>query len=138
MESILQQKRCTSSVTEWGVQQEPDAIDAYVKYKQGQGHCGISVSACGIYICKSHPFLGASPDECVYDPSSLTEPFGFLEIKCLYTRCNVTPMEATLTAGFCSIKEVSADATVQLRLCENHPTICTGAGSNGYQGKKVV
>ena len=65
---ILQRKRFTSAATEWGVQQEPAAIDAYVKYKQSQG-CAINVSACGIYICKSHPFLGASPDRCVYDPS---------------------------------------------------------------------
>ena len=109
---ILQQNRFTSATTEWGVQQEYAAIDAYVKYKQSQGNCAINVSACGIYICKSHPFLGASPDGCVYDPSSLTEPFGFLEIKCPYTHRNVTQMEATLTTGFCSIKEVSADPTV--------------------------
>ena len=49
------------------------------------------VAPCGFFISKSHPFLGASPDGAVYDPSSLNQPFGFLEIKCPYKHKNVTP-----------------------------------------------
>ena len=31
---VLQSKRFTSAATEWGVQQEPFAVDAYVKHQQ--------------------------------------------------------------------------------------------------------
>ena len=66
----------------------------------------------------------------------MTEPFGFLEIKCPYTHHNVTPIEATLTAGFCSTKEVSADATVQLRLRENHSYFAQVQGQMAIGGRK--
>ena len=54
--SILQSKRFTSAATEWGVQQETFASDAYVKHRQSQGHAGINVSTCGFYIIKLIPF----------------------------------------------------------------------------------
>ena len=39
------------------------------------------ISSAGFVISQSYPFLGASPDGYVYDPSS-SEPFGLVEIKC--------------------------------------------------------
>ena len=53
-----------------------------MRHKQRHGHTNLSVAACGFYISESHPFLGASPDSTVYDPSTPDTPFGFLEIKC--------------------------------------------------------
>ena len=38
-----------------------------------------------IFVCKDYPFLGATPDGTVYDPSNLAHPFGFLEVKCPYS-----------------------------------------------------
>ena len=85
----------------------------------------------------------------VYDPLSLNEPFGFLEIKCPYTHRNVTPMEASLTSGFCSTRKILTDGTMQLMAiggrtwCDHRyrvkwPSVVehgvtTGTGSNGRQ-----
>ena len=117
------------------MQQEPFAVDAYVKHQQRQGHVGISVSTCDFYISKTHPFLGASPDGCVHYPLSLNEPFGFLEIKCPYTHRNVTPMEASLTSGFCSTREILTDGTMQLHLHENHPYYAQVQGQMSIGGR---
>ena len=117
---ILQPKNFTSAATEWGIQRELAVIEEYVRHQQSHGHSNLSVAACGFYISKSHPYLGASPDGAIYDPSTPAAPFGFLEIKCPYAHRNVTPMEASLTSGFCS-RQVSTDGTTQLCLRETHP-----------------
>lgn len=49
-----------------------------------QLHKNFTVYDCGLVVNPSHPYLGASPDGKVFDPSS-TSPFGSLEIKCPYT-----------------------------------------------------
>ena len=67
-------------------------------------------------VCETYPFLGASPDGAVYDPSNTNQPFGFLEIKCLYSQRNMTPADACSSSGFCcSI----VDGKLSLR--RNHP-----------------
>ena len=64
---------------------------------QGRGGC------CSMWILHQQvtPLLGASPVGAVYDPSSLNQPFGFLEIKCPYKHKNVTPQDACRDPTFC-------------------------------------
>ena len=65
----------------------------YARKMQKQMHENFTVYDCGLVVNPSHPYLGASPDGKVFDPSS-TSPFGLLEIKCPYTWRNNSVEEA--------------------------------------------
>ena len=53
-------------------------MQQYISYQQSHGHSGLTVAACGFFVSQTHPYLGASPDGVVYDPSCTSSPFGFL------------------------------------------------------------
>lgn len=72
----------------------------------------------GFFISKSQPFLGASLDGAVFDPSSPNHPFGFLEIKCSFKHKNVTPQEACHDPTFCCTYSNTAQ---QIMLKRTHP-----------------
>ena len=97
-------------------------MDEYVRFQQDHGHTNLTVSECGFYVCKFHPYLGATPARAPFMPE---EPFGFLAIKCLYAHCNISPMEAEVKPGFCSSVKAS---TMQLCLRKKR----SSPGSNGH------
>ena len=66
-------------------------------------------------------YVGASPDAAIYDPSTPSVPFGFLEVKCHFVHRNKTLDEACLTSGFCCIAKTHTDGSRQLCLRINHP-----------------
>ena len=74
-------------------------IEAYLSFQSQHGNNSITVGPTGILV-SGHPFLAASPDGTIYDPSSLTEPF--FEVKWPYTYRNRTPIEAASSPRFCS------------------------------------
>lgn len=41
----------------------------------------VIVLSSGVHINPTYPYLGASPDGAVYDPTNIQEQFGFLEVK---------------------------------------------------------
>ena len=88
---LLQPKRFSTPATWYVIDMEPIAIAEYLKYQHIHGHTALTVSSSGFLLCSSHPFLGASPDGVVYDPSNSLEPFGYLEIKCPYKSRNISP-----------------------------------------------
>ena len=75
-------------------------MKSYVQYQHSNGHSSLTVTPVGFHISLTHPYLGASPDGAVYDPSAEGEPFGFVEIKCPYTAQNMTPVEACSLPSF--------------------------------------
>ena len=89
--SILQPRSFSSVATDWVVDKEPVARQVYVSFQHEQGNNELTVGPSGFLICESHPFLGASPDGTVYDPSNLQQSFGFLELKCPYSQREHTP-----------------------------------------------
>ena len=99
--SILQPRSFSSAATDWGIQNEPLAIQAYLSYQHERGKENITFGPCGFFVSGTHPFLGASPDGAIYDPSNPSQPFGFLEIKCPYSHRNQTPIEACSDHQFC-------------------------------------
>ena len=46
---------------------ETVALNAYVVHMNAQGHSGITVNECGLYISLTWPYLGATPDGAVFD-----------------------------------------------------------------------
>ena len=113
---ILEQKQFSSAATEWGVKHEPVAIQQYIDYQRARGNNHLVVSPCGFFVSESHPYLGASPDGAIYNPSDVQQPFGFLEVKCPYTQRNDTPVDVCSSKGFFCVLESKSDGTQQLRL----------------------
>ena len=74
---------------------------------------------CGIYICDNHPFLEATPDGTVYDPSNASYPFGFLEVKYPYSHRDRSPAEACGIPGFCCQLQTLPDGSKQVMLQKN-------------------
>ena len=66
--SILQPRSFSSAATDWGIQNESLAIQAYLSYQCQQGNDSITVGPSGILVSETHPFLGATPDGTIYDP----------------------------------------------------------------------
>lgn len=98
---IIQDKHFTSVATEWGRKNESLAIRKYQEHCLSNGHIDLIVCPCGFFVSPKYPFLGATPDGAVYDPSSTREPYGFLEVKCPYLQRDKTPREACSSSGFC-------------------------------------
>ena len=117
--SILQPKSFSSPATNWGVQKEPLAIEAYITYQHEQGKAGLTVGPCGIIVSESYPFLGATPDGTVYDPTFTGQPFGFIEVKCPFSHRHQTPLEASNSSSFFCNVQLSNNAEV-IRLRQSH------------------
>ena len=118
--SILQPRSFTSAATDWGLQNEPLAIQSYTTYKQQQGHHDLTVGPCGFLINENYLFLGATPDGVVYDPSNTEQPFGYIEIKCPYSHKDRTPLEASSSPGFCCAAKLHSDGSKTLHLRRDH------------------
>ena len=115
--SIIQPKNISTRSTAYGIEKESIAVKEYVEYQRHHGHPDISVSKSGFLISSSYPFLGASPDGAVFDPSNALQPFGFLEVKCPYSARMITPTDACAGSGFCCTLD---QCTRQLQLKEKH------------------
>ena len=85
----------------WGREKEATALSTYTDHHKKNGNGGVTVSKSGFHVSETHPFLGASPDRCVYDPHSPNDPYGFLEIKCPYKYREVSPTLACSDKDFC-------------------------------------
>lgn len=115
---ILSNKSFVSAATDWGILNEQNATDAYVSFMKSSGH-DVVVSSSGFYISLSHCFLGASPDGVVFDPTSIDQPYGFLEIKCPYSVRDKTPEDACSSSGFaCTLEKNNGKSLLRLR--RNH------------------
>jgi len=91
---IIKPRNFSSRATQYGIDNEQNAIREYIAYQKLHGHPHLTVSPSGFLISYEHPFLGASPDGAVYDPANTQYPFGFLEIKCPYTARNISSIRS--------------------------------------------
>lgn len=72
-------------------------------------------------FCEDYPFfLGATPDGTIYDLSSSSHPVKLLEVKCLYSHWDRSPVEA------CAIPDFLPDGRKQVMLQRNHPYFAQG------------
>ena len=78
----LAQKPIDVIATRYGKQHEKSAIASYVNYHRARGIM-INVQPCGLYVDPSLPWLAASPDGIVLDPTQCADKQkGCLEVKC--------------------------------------------------------
>ena len=83
----------------WGRHHEPIAVHKYISQMTTMNHLGVSVENCGFIIHPEYGWLGASPDGIVRDPTS-EQPCGIIEIKCPYSKREMTPQEACIDPSF--------------------------------------
>ena len=111
-------KKDTASMA-WGRSNESVALEKYKQEKLASGNEHLVVTQSGFWVSSDYPFLGASPDAAVYDPSEL-QPFGFAEVKCPYKHKDITPKEACADSTFCC-EVIQHDGEERLKLKEGHP-----------------
>ena len=128
---IIKGSNFSSAATDWGKKQEPVAFRQYVDVQQQSGHHGLYACQSGFMIDELYPFLGASPDGVVHDPSS-DNPFGLVEIKCPYSIRDKTPLQgASLSSFFCEINK----ANNSIKLKPSHPYYCQVQGQMAVSGR---
>ena len=87
--------------TFYGTANEEASRLAYVAYMQQNGHPQLQVTTVGLVISEHSPWLAASPDGRVLDPSS-SPPDGLIELKNPSTAKDMTIKEASeKIKGFC-------------------------------------
>ena len=108
-----------SPATNWGKKCEDVALKMYTEHQHRLGHADLYTCRSGFVISEEYPFLGASPDAVVYDPTS-SDQFGLAEVKYPYSCRDITPSQACSEKYVCSILETSYDGKEQLKLKHNH------------------
>ena len=121
---MLKPRQIISLAIDWGIQQEPKAIEAYKKHQNDIGHSGLTVCPVGFIVSLTYPFLGASPDGGAHDPSSTQYPFGFVEVKYPYNHRDDTPFEACSDPSFCCELQHSSSGHTSVVLKRSHPYYC--------------
>lgn len=109
----------------YGISNEPLAARRYEEVLRTMGH-HVTVSTCGLLVNPEFPWLGASPDRIVFDPTELG--YGVLEIKCPYSLRDKTADEL-VAESFCS--ELSDSGP---RLKRNHFYYSQVIGQMGVSG----
>ena len=101
----------------WGQEHEAVAREAYVKTMQLSGHTTIAVKLAGFIIHPREGWFGSSPDGVVIDSVDSTYK-GLLEVKCPYTKRDVSPTEACKDPNFyCYIAD---DGKFTLKRCHQY------------------
>ena len=101
--NLLEQRQVTSPAIKWGIEHESEALKAYEEHQHKTGYTELTVCPVGFHVSISHPFLGASPDGGVYDPSNVGESYGFAEVKCQFKHRDSTPEQACSDPHFCCV-----------------------------------
>ena len=116
LKQLLYTKFTGNTATRWGILQERSTNEQYLKSKQKESP-NISTTSTGLVISINHPWLAASPDGLVYDPTE-DPPYGVMEFKNPYSVRDVALREAaTKVKGFCLQYNSDID---KLQLKKNH------------------
>ena len=119
VKEILHPQQFSSKATEWGKKHESVAFQKYVEHQLSLGHNGLVAVKAGFVVCEEYPFLGASPDGFVHDPTDVSL-YGLLEIKCPFKYRNLLPEDAASHTDFCSSVHTEAGEKILKAQKKNH------------------
>ncbi len=95
VENLLYSKFKGNAATRYGSCMEDTTVKEYETYQHQHGHPNLKVNGCGLFISLNDPWLAATPDGIVDDPSDdVTQTLGLLEIKNPYSLCDQSLEEA--------------------------------------------
>lgn len=83
-----------NEATRYGMLMEDTARTEYLTYQQQNKHPEVSVENCGLFVSCENPWLAATPDGLVHDPSEQASSSGLLEIKNPHSKRDMTISEA--------------------------------------------
>ena len=101
VESLLYSRFRGNAATRYGTAMEDTARSQYQTYQRQNGHPDLHVEKCGLFVSLDNPWLAATPDGLVSDPSETTQPLGLLEIKNPFTERDQPLIEACKKPSFC-------------------------------------
>ena len=93
VENILYSKFKGNKATMYGIEMEAEARNDYIRYQHSNGHPGLSTEHVGLVISLENPWMAASPDDRVHDPS-VNSHYGLAEYKNPYSVKNMTLSQA--------------------------------------------
>lgn len=106
--------------TQYGCEAEDTARKTYITTQHLRGKSGLTTTRTGLIISVSNPWLAATPDDRVYDPTA-TPSYGLAEYKNPYSARDLSLSQACDTIKtFCLTKEQCSDGGVNYRLKQNH------------------
>lgn len=114
VKKLLYSKFQGNTATKWGIVQEESTNSKYLEVKRTSPD--ITTCQSGLVISLDNPWLAASPDGLVYDPTE-NPPHGIVEFKNPYAVRNNTLHEAAIKKGFCLNLDETTD---KLSLNQHH------------------
>ncbi len=81
VEEILYTNFRGNEATRYGSLNESTATSQYITHQNDNGHPGLTVQQCGLFVSHVSPWLAATPDGLVTDPSCSDNRSGLLEVK---------------------------------------------------------
>ena len=118
VEALLHSKFRGNVATQYGIDNEQSTRERYVKYQRQNGHPGLAIQSTGLVISQDNPWIAASPDDRVQDPSS-TPPSGLAEYKTPYSVRTTSILEACSRKSFC-LELYKSGGIVKPRLKKRH------------------
>ena len=89
-----------NAATAYGSMKEEETMQLYIAHQRRNGHPNLTVQRCGLFVSPSSPWLAASPDGLVTDPSA-NDKIGLLEMKNPFSARDKTLSEACSNSSFC-------------------------------------
>ncbi|KAL9967600.1 hypothetical protein ACROYT_G025862 [Oculina patagonica] len=127
-EQLINPTPVSSKYLEHGKKFEPVALMEYEKFMFNR-RTPVKVLPCGLVVSKGCPILGATPDAKIID-FGCTDYFGIAEVKCPYTKFQVTPLDASTDEKFFMEQTGVADC----KLKEDHPYYAQVQGQMAVTG----
>ena len=115
VEELLYSTFRGNKATRYGQMMEEKTRYEYESYQQRNGHYGLKTQPVGLVISVENPWMAASPDNRVLDPS-VTPSAGIVEYKNPFSMRDMTLSEACSKATFClKVLKEGSQITYQLK-----------------------
>ena len=111
VQELLYSKFRGNEATRYGSTMEEGTIQHYVTYQQRNGHPGLKVKKCGLFVSIDNMWLAASPDGLVHDPQYGE---GLLEMKNPHSARDKSLAESCTQPTFC-LKEKDNTFTLKVK-----------------------
>ena len=109
-----------NEATRYGTLMENVARTKYLAHQQEKKHPGVTVAGCGLFVSLDNPWLAATPDGIVVDPSEQASQEGLLEIKNPHSKRNMTLSEACSSGSSFFLKEANKENETSYSLKRKH------------------
>ena len=77
----------------------------YITHQQQLKHPEVSLTNCGLFVSMENPWLAATPDSTVQDPSEQSSTSGLFKIKSPYSKRDMTLSQACSGGSSFCLKE---------------------------------